>query len=377
MDVNALGKGARLASLDVARGIDMLWIMGLSSLVVSLCGALGHGPETAIARQMDHPAWHGFHFIDLIFPTFIFIAGISFPFSLAKQRERGLATSATVWRILRRALVLTLLGFVYNGALKDGLANVVWGSVLARIGLAWGAAALLTVFCGVRTRAAVAVAILVGHWAACVFLSAPDYPGASPLSMAGCFAGWLDRTLLPGRLTVPGVISNQGILSTFPAVVTALLGVFTGEYVRNAPSSGERKSAAMAAAAAGLLAAGLLVARGLGPWSVPLNKILWSTSFTLIAAACSLALFAACYFLVDVKGWWRRTLFFRVIGLNALTIYLVQRVVGFRAASAFLFGWAGSLAPTGWSDVVVNVGYVAICWAFLYFLHRHKIYLKV
>ena len=377
MDMNSQGNGARLASLDVARGLDMLWIMGLSSLVVSLCGAFGYGAETAIARQMEHPDWHGFHFIDLVFPTFIFIAGISFPFSLAKQRERGLGTSAIVVKIFRRAIVLSLLGFVYNGALKDGLMNVVWGSVLARIGIAWGAAALLTVFCGVRMRLMVAILILTGYWAVCVFLSAPDRPGASPLSMEGCFSGWIDRMLLPGKLTVPGVITYQGVLSTIPAISTALFGIFTGEYVRNSSASGERKSATMAAAALGMSAVGLFAAYGCGSWSVPLNKILWSTSFTLVAAACSLALFTACYFLIDVKGWWRRTLFFRVIGLNALTIYLVQRVIGFRSASSFLFGWVGSLVPSGWSSVVVNVGYIAICWTFLYLLHKHKIYLKI
>ena len=370
-------KNGRLESLDVARGFDMLWISGLSGLVVSVCEALGYGKETAIACQMFHPAWHGFHFIDLVFPTFIFIAGISFPYSLAKQRERGVGTGATVGRIVRRMVVLFLLGLVYNGFFQNGPAATVYGSVLGRIGIAWGVAALLTVFFRPRVCAVVAVLILLGYWLVGVGLSAPDHPGAAPLSMEGCLAGWLDRQLLPGKLTVPGVISNQGILSTFPAIVTALLGVFAGEYVRSSRASGERQSLVLALAALVLLAAGLFVAYGCGPWSFPLNKVIWSPSFTLVAGACSLALFAFCYFLIDVKGWWRRTLFFRVIGMNALTIYLAQRVIGFHTASTCLFGWFGSLAPAGWDAVFVNVGYVVLCWVFLYLLYRKGVFLKV
>ena len=370
-------KSNRLESLDVARGFDMLWISGLSAFVVSFCNALGYGPETAVACQMRHPAWHGFHFIDLVFPTFIFIAGISFPFSLAKQRERGVGTGRIVARIVRRIIVLFMLGLVYNGFLKDGPASTVYGSVLGRIGLAWGCAALLSVFFRPRVRVVIAVLVLLCYWLVGVCVSAPDHPGASPLSMEGCFAGWLDRQLLPGKLTVPGVISNQGVLSTLPAVVTALLGIFTGEYIRSSRDSGERKSLVLLLASVSMLLVGLLIAFGCGRFSFPLNKILWSPSFTLVSAACSLALFVVCYFLIDVKGWWKRTLFFRVIGMNALTIYLVQRVVGFYAARDFLFGGLASLFPDAWSPVVLRIGYIAVCWLFLYFLHRKGVYLKV
>ena len=370
-------KTGRLESLDVARGFDMLWISGLSALVVSVCKALGFGPETAVACQMEHPAWHGFHFIDLVFPTFIFIAGVSFPFSLAKQHAQGMGKSVTAVRIVKRMVILFLLGLVYNGILQNGPTSTVYGSVLGRIGLAWGCAALLTVFFCSRVRAFLAVLALLLYWGIGVWVSAPDHPGADPLSMEGCLAGWIDRRLLPGRLTVPGVISYQGVLSTLPAVVTSLLGVFTGEYIRSSRFSGEHKSLVLLLASAFLLISGLLIAFGCGPLSFPLNKILWSPSFTLVAAAYSLFLFAVCYFLIDVKGWWRRTLFFRVIGVNALTIYLVQRIIGFRPASSFLFGWASSMSPAGWSHVVVNVGYVFVCWFFLYVLYRKSIFIKV
>lgn len=373
----AEGSG-RLASLDVARGFDMLWIMGFGKLVIAVCGAFGYGPDTAVAAHMDHPMWEGLHFIDFIFPTFIFIAGISFPYSLAKQRERGVSASRTLLKIWKRALVLVLLGSIHNAVLCKGPADAVWGSVLARIGLSWGAAATLTLLLPrFRARVLISAAILLGYWGLCVFVGAPDNPSAGPLSMEGCFAGWVDRMLMPGRLTHDGVISAQGILSTVPAVVTAMLGIFTGEYVRGAAASGERKSAVMMSASAVLVLAGFFTAYCCGPYSIPIIKKIWTTSYVLVCAGYSLALFAVCYFLIDVKGWWRSHLFFRVIGLNAITIYLVQSVVGVRQAKEMLFGWVSSLFPAGWDAVVLQFGYVAICWTLLYFLHKRKIYLKV
>ena len=368
----------RLASLDVARGFDMLWIMGLAGLVVKVCAAFGYGPETAVAAQMEHPHWAGLHFIDFIFPTFIFIAGISFPYSIAKQRERGMTAMQSLAKIGRRTVTLILLGFIYNAMLCSGPADTVWGSVLARIGLSWGLAATLTVLVrSVRARAGICAAILVGYWALCVFVGAPDNPFADNLSMEGCFAGWVDRMLMPGRLTHPNLISSQGILSTLPAIVTAMLGIFTGEYVRGGAASGERKSAVMLGASAALVAAGLFVAFGCGSYSFPIIKKLWSTSYVLVCAGYSLALFTICYFLIDVKGWWKRYLFFQVIGLNAITIYLAQTVVGMHHAKEQLFAWIASFFPAGWDAVVLQVGYIAICWAFLCFLHRRRIYLKV
>ena len=368
----------RLVSLDVARGFDMLWIMGFSGLVINVCAAFGYGPETVIAAQMEHLHWAGLHFIDFIFPTFIFIAGISFPYSIAKQRERGMTSARSLRKIGRRAVALVLLGFIYNAMLYHGPAETVWGSVLARIGLSWGLAATLTVLVrSVRARVWICVGILVGYWTVSVFVGAPDNPSADNLSMEGCFAGWLDRMLLPGRLTDAGVISSQGILSTIPSIVTAMFGIFTGEYVRNNSASGERKSAMMLVASIALVLAGLLVAFGCGSYSFPLIKKLWSTSYVLVCAGYSLALFTVCYFLIDVKGWWKHYLFFQVIGLNAITIYLAQAIVGVRQSKDMLFTWIASFFPARWDAVVLQFGYVAICWAFLYFLHKQRIYLKI
>ena len=354
----------------------MLAIMGLSSLMIAICHALGCDGSW-FAQQFNHAKWDGLFFQDTIFPLFLFLAGLSFPFSCAKSMGRGLTKGGVARKALRRALALFALGLIYNGVLKTGFADVVWGSVLARIGIAWFCAVLAYLYLPTKARIVLASAILIGYWAAMVSLVAPDHPEALPLAPEGNISGYLDRTLLPGKLTVPGLYSNQGLLSTLPAVVTALLGMFAGDYVRKSCATGGRKAAVLLVTAACLAFAGLFVAFGFGAWSMPLNKILWSTSFTLVVGGYSMAMFAVFYWVIDVKGFSGWTFFFRVIGMNSITIYLAQKIIPFRSVSEFFLAGAASHLPEAWADVVIRVGYVAVCWLFLLFLYRKNVFLKV
>lgn len=368
----------RVESIDVLRGFDMIFIIGLSSLVINLCIALGFGAKCWLAKQMVHPPWIGLAHHDTIFPLFLFIAGLSFPFSLAKQMACGKSRAKIALRVLKRLALLVLLGMVFEKYFSG--VEFRFGSVLCRIGLAWAVAAWLFMSAGVRTRAAIAVAALLGYWALNLFVAAPDNPSAGVFTPQGNIVCWVDRVVL-GRIgrVVPGQFENQGLLANIPSVVTAMLGMFTGEFVMRTRGrmSGNRQTAAMFAAAAALAAAGCLVAFGCGPWSFPISKPLWSTSFTLVVGAYSVAMFALFYWLVDVRRVWRRTLFFRVIGLNAITIYLAQSVLNIQYTNKMLFGRLASLFPPEWGAVVLGVTYLAICWGLLYFLHRKKVYLKV
>ena len=366
----------RLMSLDALRGADMLFITGLSALMIAICHALGCDGSW-FAQQFHHVKWNGLHFQDTIFPLFLFLAGVSFPFSCAKSLERGLTRGRVARKALRRALTLFVFGLIYNGVLKVGLGEVVWGSVLGRISIAWFCAALAYLYLPGKARVALAVAILVGYWAVMASLVAPDHPDALPLSPEGNISGYLDRILLPGKLTIPGLYSNQGVLSTLPAVVTALLGIFTGDYVRSSCASGGRKVVMLLAAAACLVLAGLLVAFGFGAGSMPLNKILWSTSFTLVVGGYSAAMFALFYWVIDVKGWRKWTFFFRVIGMNSITIYMAQKIIPFRSISAFFLEGVGSHLPSVWAAVLIQGGYIVVCWLFLLFLYRKNVFLKV
>ena len=362
----------RLLSLDALRGFDMLFIMGFSGLVAALCALWPNAVTDAIARSMGHVEWDGLTHHDTIFPLFLFIAGVSFPFSLAKQQSQGASRSVIVRRILRRGATLVLLGLVYNGLLRLDFASLRVASVLGRIGVAWMFAALLQLTCGVRMRIGIAAVILIGYSLLLGLTVAPDAPaGASPLSPEGNLVGWVDRQWLPGRILY-GSFDPEGLLSTLPAVVSAMFGMFTGEYLRSRSMPGSRIALHLAAAAVAIVLVGVI-------WScwTPINKKLWSSSFTCVVTGYSLGLFALFYYLIDVRKWQRWTLFLRVIGLNSITIYLAQRIVGFGRISDFFLGGIAAKCPEEIAAVVNSAGYVAVCWLFLYFLYKKNTFLKV
>jgi predicted acyltransferase len=369
----------RLLSLDALRGFDMLFIMGLSHLICSVCELFPSGADSYLWQTMKHASWDGLYHHDTIFPLFLFIAGVSFPFSYAKQCEGGASRKKVYWKIIRRAVILIALGVVYNGFFKCQFDNLRICSVLGRIGMAWALAALLYVNFSAKVRAVIAGAVLIGYWLLICYVPAPDAEGAAALSMEGNLVGYVDRMVTPGRLLRKGLFDPEGLLSTVPAVVTAMLGMFAGEFVRkdNVPGSecfsvGSRKAGYMGLAALGMLAVGLV-------WSLvfPINKALWTSSFVLVVGSYSLAMFALFYYIIDVRGWQKWCIPFSVVGLNSITIYMAQKIVPFdRISGFFLKGFAGMM-PEVWGEVLLDAGYLAVSWLFLYFLYKKKTFLKI
>ena len=286
----------RLLSLHALRGSDMLFIMGFAGQVTALCKLCPGEFSDWMTAQMGHADWNGFFHHDTIFPLFLFIAGISFPFSLAKQREKGMSERSIYLKVIRRGLTLVALGFVYSGLFKLDFATLRLPSVLGRIGLAWMFAALLFVNFNVRTRAVIAAAILLGYGLLLQFVAAPDAGGAGPLTLEGNIVGYVDRIVMPSHLLGGRGFDPEGLLSTLPAIVTAMLGMFTGEFVRRSEerTSGSRKTLWMAAGAVALLALALC----LDPLQ-PINKKLWTPAFVFAAGAYSLGMFALFYYIID------------------------------------------------------------------------------
>ncbi len=367
-----MSENKRLMSLDALRGFDMLFIMGFSGLVASIC-ALWPNPVTdAIASTMSHVKWDGLAHHDTIFPLFLFIAGVSFPFSYAKQTSNGMNTKSILWKVLKRCLILIGLGLVYNGLFKLEFSTLRCASVLARIGIAWAVSAVLYMFCNTKVRSILAAAILIGYSLLICLVIAPDAPaGASALSKDGNLVGYIDRLFLPGRL-IYGNFDPEGLLSTLPAVVTAMLGTFTGEFLRRENMSGSKKAMWMAAGAAALIIIGVI-------WSffMPINKMLWSSSFVCVVGGYSLGMLALFYYIIDVRGWKKWATFFTVIGLNSITIYMAQRIIGFGRISDFFLGGLAKLCSEPIAEVINDFGYVAVCWLFLYFLYKKKVFLKI
>ncbi len=362
----------RLLSLDTLRGFDMFFIMGLAPLIVSVCSLFPGGDECFLAQTMHHAKWNGLTHHDTIFPLFLFLAGVSFPFSLSRQLESGTPRKRIYLRIIRRALTLFCLGMVYNGLFNLELSSLRIYSVLGRIGLAWMLAAILTINFGVRTRAAICAVILVGYYLLVSFVPAPDVIGADPLSKEGNIVGYIDRLIAPAHIYYSGCFDPEGLLSTLPAVVTAMMGVFAGEFVRRRDISGGRKSLLMACCAVAFLIAGLVWSR----W-FPVNKMLWTSSFVLVVGAYCLGMFALFYYVIDVRQWRRWTFVFRVVGLNSITVYMAQAIFRFNSVSGFFLGGLAGKLPEEWGAVLLDAGYITVCWLFLYFLYRKGTFLKI
>lgn len=369
-----VGGGLRLLSLDALRGFDMLFIMGGAGLIAALAKWMPCGFTEMLAEQMDHVEWDGLRHHDTIFPLFLFIAGISFPFSLQKQMEKGKSMTSIYLKILRRGLLLVLLGMVYGGLLNFNFETQRWPSVLGRIGLAWMFAALIFTSTGKKLwpKVTVVPVILIAYWLVSAFVLAPgvDPSVTDPLTREGNIACYIDRTLLGAHCYRPDY-DPEGLFSTIPAIGTAMLGMLTGLFVQRSKPTG--KTALV------LFAAGIVFAILGAAWNTiyPINKALWSSSFVVAVGAYSLIMFSLFYYIIEVLGWRKWTLFFTVIGMNSITIYLGQRFINFSYTSERLFGGLVKLMPEDSQSFFTSAAYIAVCWLFLYFLYRKRVFLKV
>jgi predicted acyltransferase len=363
----------RLYSLDALRGFDMFWIMGGESIFIGLASLTGWPIFQWWAGQLEHVPWHGFHFYDMIFPLFLFIAGISFPYSVAKRMAANESRKLLYRHVIMRGLILVLLGIIYNNSIRFDFENMRYGSVLGRIGLAWMFAALIFMNTRLTFRIAWFCALLIGYWLLLVLFPAHDLGSTDIFSREGNLTSYIDRILMPGKLYL-GNHDPEGILGTLPAISTALLGMFTGEflmsqYLNNKPL---RKVLYMAMAAICLMIIGQL-------WNLvfPINKNLWTSSFVCWVGGLSLLLFAIFYLVIDVWNFRKWAFFFVVIGMNPITIYLSHIIINYRSSSKFLFGGLIALFPDAWTPFLNGIGITAIGWIFLYILYRNKLFLKV
>jgi predicted acyltransferase len=356
----------RLHSLDALRGFDMFWIVGAMAVCRGLAEVTGWGPFRWIAGQHYHSGWNGFTAWDLIFPLFLFIAGVALPYSLTRRLEAGEPRGPLYWRIARRVLALVLLGLLMNGLLRLDFAAMRYPSVLARIGLAYGAAALIVLHSTPRSQAIWIASLLLGYWAALTWIEVPGV-GAGVLEPGSTIVGYVDRHLLPGVL-YSGDHDPEGILSTIPAIATALLGVQAGHWLRRPSPGGMTKALALLGAGVFLLGAGLAWDR-----SLPINKHLWTGSFVLYAGGWSLLLLSVFYLVVDVWGWRRWSFFFTVIGMNAITIYVLDAFVSFESVAGVIFADARSIV----AEPLMSVFALGLGWSVLYVMYRRRWFLRV
>ncbi len=365
--------GERLVSLDALRGFDMFWIAGADAIGDALHHFGGGRLTQSLAVQLDHVDWAGFHFYDMIFPTFLFMMGVAIPFSMARMIEQG-GQAAAARRIFRRAILLVLVGILYYGGINHGFSHIRWMGVLQRFGLCYLAGALLYLRLGPRGLVAVCIGLLLGYWALLTFVPVPGV-GAGNYAEGMNLSNWIDRMYLPGRKW-DGDHDPEGLLSTFPAIGTALIGVLSGMWLRNVRVAPLKRALALGGSGAVLLVLGLA-------WGehFPVIKKIWTSSFVLVAGGNAVMALALFYLVIDVwkvRAWATP---FVWVGANALTIYLLCNVIEFGPlAQRFVGGevsaWLDTI-HTGLGGLVVALFSAGLCFAIARLLFQRKLFLRL
>jgi predicted acyltransferase len=365
----------RLVSLDVLRGFDMFWIIGGGSLLVALSETTQWGWLQIIAEQMHHVKWEGFHFEDLIFPLFMFISGVAIPYAITSKVEKGIARRDLLKTIIKRGLILVLFGILYNGVLQNretlqnGLPGIRIASVLGQIGLGYLFAATIVLYTkSLRSRSIWLGGILAGIAILQLAVPVPGH-GAGLLDPEWGINAWIDRLLLPGRLHGK-TFDPEGLLCIVSAISVTLMGAVAGHVLRDGNPASARKSGILAVTGIALIVLALI----LSPF-YPIIKAAWTVPFNLLTGGISFVLLSLFYFMIDVKKWTGGivSLFFKVIGMNSITIYMATRIINFGTIAGFFLGWLA--AP--WGEWIIILGAVTVEWLLLYYLYRNKIFLRV
>jgi predicted acyltransferase len=398
-------------SLDALRGFDMFWILGAGAFFMQLDEVVNRGISErsgvvhALAGQMRHKDWAGFAFEDLIFPLFVFIAGVSIVFSITKEIQVH-GKGGAYWRIVRRAALLFACGVFYTGGLSRAWPDVMISGVLHRIAQCYLGAALI--FCTFRSRAIVVIiaGLLVGYWALLTYVPVPNLVlDKDTVEQAARKMGIKDKNVVAvldrteGRVTgsyekglnltnyldarylggrkYNGYWSPEGLLSTLPAIASCLLGVLAGLWLRNPVPSDRQKVLWLAVLGACGVGLGFL-------WGMqfPVVKKIWTSSFVLVAGGYSALLLAAFYLVIDVWKLQRWCRPFVWIGANSITIYLLSPLVNFREVARRLAGgdvqnfFDRCVAPGVGGLVVIAVAY-GLIFALMGFLYRRKVFLRL
>ena len=318
MDARGIDNG-RMRSLDVFRGLTIVAMIVVNAAMVVAAG------EGAVTYEMlEHARWAGVTLADLVFPFFLVILGVAIPFALGSDKEATGLDRAVFQRILKRAVILVLLGLALNIITlyrTDGEA-LRWLGVLQRIGMVYFLAALIYLKFERRWIAGIAVGILLLYWP---LASLPIYFDQVDLSLPGAnFISWFERQYLGPHIYVAGQagFDPEGLLSTLPATAQTLLGVLAGLWIR---TQGEAKMRLSRLAWSGFALA--MVGFHWG-FTFPMVKALWTSSYVVFTTGLALLALAALSWLVDLKGWsrfWIQPL--EAFGLNAISAYILHIIL--------------------------------------------------
>jgi predicted acyltransferase len=374
-----------MLSLDVVRGITIAFMIMVNN---------NGGPGSW--RFMNHATWNGLTPTDLVFPTFVFVVGVSVVFAFEARLARGAKRAQLAGHTVQRTAILILLGVVVNSFPAFELVHMRFYGVLQRIAICYLVVGLFYLWDNrVSTKVAALVVCLVGYWILVRWVPIPGVgvPGRDVpfMDMTQNIVSWIDRHVFPYHLYLYSPDHNvrdpEGLLSDLPAVGTALIGVLTGLWLRSGRTVAT-KASGLALASVSSLTLGYL-------WSLwfPLNKNMWTSSFVLVAAGYSIALLALAFWAIEVRGWRKSwTWVWLVFGSNAIVAYmfseLMPGILEHISVSAgprlredvniWIFSHVFAHVPDpGWAAFSYSVSFTAVCFLPVWVLYRKKIFMKV
>lgn len=357
---------ARLLSLDVFRG----------ATIASMILVNNPGTWSAVYPQLEHAPWHGWTFTDVIFPSFLWMVGVAMTLSFAKRVERGDDRGRLLLHTLKRSALIFLVGLLLNGFPYYRLATLRIPGVLQRIALCYLIAAAIYLYSKPRAQLFWIGGLCTVYWMLMTLVPVPGY-GPGVLEPIGNFSGWIDSQTLAGHMWGrTRVWDPEGTVSTLPAIVTALLGVQAGRLLRSALAPAEKT--------AWLLVWGnvsLFAGLAMSPF-LPINKSLWTVSFTFAMAGLSMIGFAICYWMIDVQGWKGWTRPFTIFGMNAIAVYVFAGVM---ARLLGIWGWQKPIFQTVFAPLASPVNasllfalaFVLVCFSFTWLLYWRKWFLRL
>ena len=370
----------RLLSLDVMRGAT---IAGM--LLVNNAGDWGR-----TFAPLLHAEWNGWTPTDLVFPFFLFMVGVAIPLAFARRLEQSGGDTGPLYRqIARRTAIIFALGLFLTWFPFIGIdwSRVRIPGVLQRIAVVYCFASLAYLRLSTRGRAWLTGGLLLGYWLAMTLVPVPGF-GAGDLSPEGNLAGWVDRMILGAHVWryAPGPADPEGILSTLPAVATALAGIFAGEWLRTRTSE-DRKLIGLFVSGSIAAAAGAVFG-----WFFPVNKNLWTSSYVVLTAGLALLTLGVISYFVDVRKRTKWAKPFVVFGVNSIAAYVLSgllakvllriRWTGAEGSRISLNSWLyshyfASWIPDYFASLAWALVHVAVVLAVMWWLYRRKIFIKI
>ena len=368
-------KSSRLISLDFFRGITIAGMILVNN----------PGSWKYIYPPFKHAEWHGWTYTDTIFPFFLFIVGVSITFALSKRLELTPSKSTVYRKIIFRTLVIFGIGLFLNAFPFFHLSSIRIMGVLQRIALCYFAASIIFVNTTKRGQFIWAITLLMVYWAFMTLFPVPDV-GSGSFVKNGNFAAYIDRFVLSGHMwSQSKTWDPEGLFSTLPAISTTLFGVLTGHLLKSKLSAYNKIRNML-----GWGIVGVLVGYIWNLW-LPINKSLWTSSYSVLMAGLASIVLAVCYYIIDIKGYKKISHPFVVFGMNAIAMFVLSVFIakflyiikiirndGIISLQGFIYSEFYQMVFGNYlGSFLFALSFILILYLVAWILYKNKVFIKV